>query len=301
MMHSVSVVFMCLVAAPSFVNSEFYSDIDHKEHDEAKALEIKAKHFWEGLMAGAQGLQATKNAELSARVEHALSRLHHKKDDTIRELFLSSTDHLAKADAMLFEEAARSKMLALQRLENGPSKQSLSVYVSDRADVLYTAYTKFVGYKTYETKLAHQIVERLKEEAPNLDRATSMAPSMYDESDKAEKTARAILELHEVGRRNSLRILALDIVSATGKQRSRFQDYLLQSLMVAAEDMAGEKEKATQTVMKASLRGATPAQSQKVAEPQGKPAYPLRHKDDEPPMVFHDGVPVDAVPIQLVF
>jgi len=300
------IFFLAMATSPWTVSSEFYSDVDTKAHDEAKALTLKAKHFWEGLMAGASGLEATRNAELSARVEHALKRLPQNSQESgddnkeISELFMDAIGHLAKADSMLFEEAARAKMTAMQRLEKGPSRDSLSVYVSANADALYTAYTEFVGYKTYEKKLAHHIIERLKEAAPTLDRASGMAPKMYEESDKAKECARAILKNTIVLHKKKLHILALDIIGASSKQRTRFQNYLYDSLMVAAEDMAGEKEKATQTVMRASLRGMKP--DEKPAEQvDQKPAYPLRHKDDEPPMVFHDGVPVDAVPINLVF
>merc|ERR1719162_1498858 len=87
------------------VSAEFYSDIDSKDRDEAKALEIKAKDFWQGLMDSAQGLETTRNAALSARVESTLKQLPPGYDE-IEELFNKAISHLAKADSMLFEEAS---------------------------------------------------------------------------------------------------------------------------------------------------------------------------------------------------
>merc|ERR1719272_2482092 len=98
-------------------------------------------------MDSAQGLEATQNAELSSRVESKLKQLPPDYDE-IRELFNKAISHLAKADSMLFEEASRSKMMALQRLENGDNAP-LCDYVSEMEDYLYTAYTRFVGHRSY--------------------------------------------------------------------------------------------------------------------------------------------------------
>merc|ERR1719162_2260180 len=174
------------------VSAEFYSDVDSRDRDETKALEIKAKDFWQGLMESAQGLETTRNAALSARVELTLKKLP-SDYNVIREHFNKAVGHLAKADSMLFEEASRTKMMALQRSENGASRDALCDYVSENEDYLFTAYTRFVGHKSYhdsyEKKLARNILSRLKEVEPALDRATEMAPEMYDESEKASKFA----------------------------------------------------------------------------------------------------------------
>lgn len=307
-----------LSSMPALASAEFYSDLDSTAGDEARALEIKAKDFWQGLMDSAQGLETTRNAELSARVELSLKALpaDSKNYNTIVELFNEAIGHLAKADSMLFEEASHSKMTALQRLENGPSGEALCDYVSEFEDYLYTAYTRFVGHKTYEKKLARHILARLKEAEPALDRAVEMAPKMYEESDKAEKSARKLIrKLGNKKRDEALRALALEVIGATAKQRMRFQDYLYGSLMSTAQDLAGEKEEASQTVIKATLRGfaSQEAPSKPFVEAPSKPfvqsdsekskeekvVVTLRQGDDLPPLMFSDGVPVDAKPIFL--
>jgi len=276
------------------VSAEFYSDVDSKDRDEAKVLDIKAKDFWQGLMDSAQGLETTRNAELSAKVELALKTLPAEDNDT-RELFHEALGHLAKADSMLFEEASRSKMLALQRLESGGSREAFCDFVSDWEDHLYTAYTRFVGHGTYEKKLARHILSRLKEVDPALSRAADMGPKMYEESEMASKSSRDVLHREDVP--DDLRSLARDIVTATAKQRMRFQNYLFGSLMTTAQDLAGENDDATQTVIKASLRGV------KGPVRATKPFVHVAHRgveeklDDESPLIFFDGVPVDAKPI----
>lgn len=319
MMQFLGLVF--LSGMPGLVSGEFYSDLDSRAGDEAKALEIKAKDFWQGLMDSAQGLETTRNAELSARVELTLKALpaDHKNHNAIVDLFTEALGHLSRADSMLFEEASRSKMTALQRLANGPSGEALCDYVSGFEDYLYTAYTRFVGHKTYEKKLARHILSRLKEAEPALDRAVDMAPQMYEESAKAEKITRKLIrKLGNKKRDEALRVLALEVIGATAKQRKRFQDYLYGSLLSTAQDLAGEKEDAVQTVMKASLRGFgasqeapsktlvqidAPSKSFVQAETEKskeeKVAVTLRQADDVPPMFFDDGVPVDAKPIFL--
>jgi len=300
-------VLVCSLAGPGFVGAEFYSDVDSRDGDEAKALEIKAKDFWQGLMDSAQGLETTRNAEISARVELSLKPLPSDYNE-IRELFNKAVSHLAKADSMLFEEASRSKMMALQRLQNGGSREALCDYVSEWEDYLYTAYTRFVGHRTYEKKLARHILSRLKEVEPSLDRAVEMAPQMYEESEKASKFARSVvIHLGHAKRDNKLRELAFEIVSATAKQRVRFQNYLYGSLLTTAMDLAGEEEHPTSTVMKASLRGAD------LAKGPSKPFVQVEQKNEEtkvaealrsqaetePPLIFFDGVPVDADAIVL--
>jgi hypothetical protein len=318
MMQFLGLVF--LSSMPGLASAEFYSDLDSRAGDEATALEIKAKDFWQGLMDSAQGLETTRNAELSARVELTLKALPADRSNynVIVELFNEAVGHLAKADSMLFEEASRSKMTALQRLENGPSGEALCDYVSEFEDYLYTAYTRFVGHKTYEKKLARHILSRLKEAEPALDRAVEMAPQMYEESEKAEKSARKLIKkLGHKKRDEALRVLALDLIGATAKQRVRFQDYLYGSLLSTAQDLAGEKEEASQTVMKASLRGfasqEAPLKPFVQVEAPSKPfvqvdsekskaekvVVTLRQADDLPPLMFSDGVPVDAKPIFL--
>lgn len=307
--------FLFLSSMCDFAGAEFYSDLDSRPGDEAKALEIKAKDFWQGLMDSAQGLETTRNAELSARVELSLKALPagHENHNAIVELFNEALGHLAKADSMLFEEASRSKMTALQRLQNGPSGEALCDYVSENEDHLYTAYTRFVGHRTYEKKLARHILSRLKEVEPAIDRAVDMAPHMYEESEKAEKATRKLIrQLGYTKRDEALRVLALDMIGATAKQRVRFQDYLYGSLLSTAQDLAGEKEEASQTVLKASLRGfawqKAPSKPFVQVEPPSAPliqfeaekskgekvAVMLRHADDVPPLMFDDGVPVVA-------
>lgn len=335
MMLFLGLVFLSSLPAPGLVSAEFYSDVDSREGDEGKALEIKARDFWQGLMDSAQGLEATRNAELSSRVENKLKQLP-PDYDKIRELFNKAITHLAKADSMLFEEASRSKMMALQRLENGASREALCDYVSHFEDALYSAYSRFVGYRTYEKKLARHILSRLTEVKPAIDSAVDMAPQMYEESEKASNFARAVVRSPDLGHKKRdavLRDLANEIITATGKQRKRFQEYLYGSLLTAATDMAGEDEAPEKTVMKASLRGASSAEQQvklfaqvvQTSEEKEKPvillgqaekefqwtstnkefhvveektkAVPL---DEEPPLVFFDGVPVDAVPISVL-
>lgn len=324
MMAFFGLVFVSSMSALALVSAELYSDVESTERDETKALEIKAKDFWQGLMESAQGLETTKNAELSARVELALKKLP-SGYNVIREHFDKAIGHLANADSMLFEEASRSKMMALQRLENGESHEALCDYVSENEDYLYTAYTRFVGYRTYEKKLGRHILSRLKEMEPALDRATEMAPQMYDQSEKASNSARAVMTNRKLGHTkqdDALRKLAGEIISATGKQRMRFQDYLFGSLLTTAQDLAGEKEKPSQTVMKASLRGFDLAkgpskpivqveldlsngQAKSIIQVEQKndeketATISLRSGDNEPPLIFFDGVPVDAEPIVL--
>jgi len=327
-------VFLSSMPSPGLVSAEFYSDVDSREGDEAKALEIKAKDFWQGLMDSAQGLEATRNAELSSRVESKLKQLPPDYDE-IRELFNKAISHLAKADSMLFEEASRSKMMALQRLENGESREALCDYVSHFEDALYSAYSRFVGYRTYEKKLARHILSRLTEVKPAIDSAVDMAPQMYEESEKAANLARDVVRSPDLGNKKRdavLRDLAWEIITATGKQRGRFQEYLFGSLLTAATDMAGEDEAPAKTVMKASLRGTALAKSSKPLlqveqenEEKKKPVILLGHADkefqwtstnkefhvveetkkavpvdEEPPMVFFDGVPVHAVSISVL-
>jgi len=335
MMLFLKLVFLFSMPAPGLVSAEFYSDVDSREGDEAKALEIKAKDFWHGLMDSAQGLEATRNAELSSRVESKLKQLPPGYDE-IRELFNKAIGHLAKADSMLFEEASRSKMMALQRLENGESREALCDYVSHIEDALYSAYSRFVGHRTYEKKLARHILSRLTEVKPAIDSAVDMAPKMYEESEKASNLARDVVRSPDLGhkkRDDVLRDLAWEIITATGKQRGRFQEYLFGSLLTAATDMAGEDEAPAKTVMRASLRGAALAEKQSKPllqveqenEEKKKPIILLGHPDkefqwtstdtefhvveetkkavpvdEEPPMVFFDGVPVHAVPISVL-
>lgn len=245
------------IAFQGLVGAEFFSDVDSREGDESKALEIKAKEFWQGLMQSAQGLEATQNAKLSARIEVKLKQLPPEYDG-IRDHFNKAVSHLAKADSMLFEEASRSKMLALQRLDQGASGVALCDYVSQWEDALYTAYTRFTGYRTYEKKLARHILSRLTEADTALERAADMAPSMYDESEKAANSARAVMVSRQLGNKKRdqvLRDLAGEIISAAGKQRLSFEEYLFGSLFTAAQDLAREHEQPSQTVMRASLRG----------------------------------------------
>jgi len=313
-MHFLGLLFLSCALGPGVARAEFYSDVDSREGDEAKALEIKAKKFWQGLMDSAQGLETTRNAELSAQVELLLKELPptYKDYNAIVELFNEAISHLANADSMLFEEASRAKMMALQRLENGPSREALSDYVSEFQDYLYTAYTRFVGHRTYEKKLAQHILSRLTEVDPALGRAAGMAPQMYEESEQASKCARkAIRKLGHKEPAVALRSLANDIISATGKQRARFQEYLLGSLMSTAQDLAGEKEEATQTVMRESLRGIdlrsgkastkpfvqVDAAKSEDNVPEENTAISLSPAVDVPPLMFFDGVPVDAKPI----
>jgi len=328
-------VFLSSMPPPGLVSAEFYSDVDSREGDEAKALEIKAKDFWQGLLDSAQGLEATRNAELSGRVESNLKQLPPDYDE-VRELFNKATSHLAKADSMLFEEASRSKMMALQRLENGAPREALVDYVSHIEDALYAAYSRFVGYRTYEKKLARHILSRLTEVRPAIDSAVDMAPQMYEESEKASNFARNVVQSSDLGhkkRDNVLRDLANEIITATGRQRKRFTEYIFSSLLTAATDMAGEEEAPASTVMKATLRGAALAeehcepflQVEEANEEKKKPVILLGQADKEfqwtstseefhvaeekekavpvddlPPLVFFDGVPVDAVPISVL-
>merc|ERR1740117_2706808 len=288
-------------------------------------------------MDSAQGLEATQNAELSSRVESKLKQLPPDYDE-IRELFNKAIGHLAKADSMLFEEASRSKMMALQRLENGESREALCDYVSHIEDALYSAYSRFVGYRTYEKELARHILSRLTEVKPAIDSAVDMAPQMYEESEKASNLARDVVRSPDLGNKKRdavLRDLAWEIITATGKQRGRFQEYLFGSLLTAATDMAGEDEAPAKTVMKASLRGAALKLAEKQSKPllqveqeneeKEKPVILVSHADkefqwtsmnkefhvveetkkavpvdEEPPMVFFDGVPVHAVQISVL-
>merc|ERR1719272_1497476 len=109
--------------------------------------------------------------------------------------------------------------------------------------------------------------------APTLDGAVGMAPEMYEESEKASNAARTVLRRKNLP--DELRELAHDIIRATGKQRMRFQNYLFGSLMTSAQDLAGENEQATQTVMKASLRGVD------VAAPLAKPFVQVGQQSEE--------------------
>jgi len=305
-------------------SAEFYSDVDSKERDEAKALEIKAKDFWQSLMDSAQGLQTTDNARLCAKVDETLETLP-PEDNDIRDLFHEAIGHLVKADSMLFEEASRSKLLALQRLENGPAQEARAWALSDWEDSFYTAITQFVGYKSYEKQLAKHVISRLKEIGPSIHHAADMAPKMLDESGKASDRAYAVLRSRDGPKQRlpiALRKLAHEIISATGKQRLRFTNYLLNSLMTTAVDIAEKDEKASKTVMKASLRGndwetdarkrvfgqdaSTAAVQSKPAKPQvesglirtAKKSVPVQPGGAEPPpLVFFDGVPVDAKPV----
>lgn len=326
--------YLFLVALPHMLRAEFYSDVDSKDHDEAKALEIKARDFWNGLMEGADGLQSTDNARLCAEVDQALETLP-PEDAEIRDLFHAAVGHLATADGMLFEEASSFKKLALQRLQHGPSKESFMDFASDWEDSFYNAITSFIGYRTYEKRLAKHISGRLKDVTPNLDRAAQMARPMLDESSKASDRARDVLQklsdrdvpskprhLRKVVRdsNSQLRKLAHGIITATGRQRLRFTNYLLNSLMTTAVDMAGKEEAPSKTMMKASLQSMpVDASSQRPMIIQGEAKHLpqeytlMRNEADqgkravqknavadsasgEPPLVFFDGVPVDETP-----
>jgi len=286
------------------VNAEFDSDLDSKNRDEAEALEIKAKDFWQGLMDSAQGLEATRNAELSAKIELSLKSLPSEDSDSreafrrIATLFNKAVGHLATADSMLFEEASRSKMLALQQLETGGSREALRSFVLDWEGHLKTASTRFVGHGTYEKKLARNILTRLKEMDPALSRAAKMGPEMYEESEQASKSARAVLRNEDLP--DVLQNLARDIITATAKQRVRFENYLLGSLVTTAQDLASQNDDATQTVIKSRLRGASGASRPAKPVSQVKQRNAEEKKmDAEAPLKFSDGLPVDAKPITI--
>jgi len=249
---------LVLVSLQCFSNAEFYSDVDSKQHDEAKALEIKARDFWQGLMESAEGLETSDNANLCAQIDQALESLP-REDNDIRELFHAAMGHLAKADSFLFEQASSVKALAKQRLENGPNSDAFSAFVSEKG-AFYVAVANFIGYKTYEKRLAKHIISRLKEVRDPLNRAADVGPIMLQESSEAAKRAHEILQCRDghIGEKalsDTLRRLALGIVRATGKQRLRFTNYLLGSLLTTAQDLADKNEKPSKTVMKASLRG----------------------------------------------
>jgi len=302
--------------------AEFYSDLDSKEQDEAKALEIKAKDFWQSLMDSAEGLQASENALLAEKVDKAVESLP-PEDNDIRELFNTAMGHLAKADSMLLGEALSSKRLAMQRLQNGPAREAFFDFTSEWQDAFYSAITRFIGYKSYEKRLAKHITSRLREVMPTIHQAADMAPQMLDESSKASDHAYKILHSRISGRRDlslDLQKLASEIVRATGQQRLRFTNYLLNSFMTTAQDLASKNEKASKTVVQAGLRNldgeisaseTTPPSERKnqpilLGEPdrsESKPRLMRREDssastaDEEAPLMFVDGVPVDSEPI----
>jgi len=290
------------VALLRLSSAELYSDVDSTERDEAKALEIKAKDFWQGLMDSADGLATGDNAQLCAEVEEALEKLP-KEDNIIREHFQAAIEHLAKADALMFEEAASFKMLASEKLgkaSNADAKAS-NVYSDtnkaiwhndgDWQDSFVSAVTRFIGTdKRYEKKLAGHIVSRLRESTPYLNRAHELAPLMLEESGKAGDLAHKVQRLGLTRAAGggkplpgTLQRLAGRITTATGKQRLRFTNYLLKSWMTTAESIAGKNEKASKTVMKASLRGVD--QNVRSQEPavQSEPAVPREPAEQSEP------------------
>lgn len=295
---------LALMTVLSLTMAELYSDVDSKENDEAKALDIKAKDFWKGIMANANELETTDNARLGAAVDKALANLP-PEDNDIHDLFQTSIGHLAEADSMLIQEAIVSKKKAAQRLEHGPSKEAFYEIASDWKGVFSSALARFIGHKTYEKRLATQIISRLKDIKPYLHQGFDLVPHMLDESSKASDRAYEILRSRD-GSGHSLPLelqeLAHQIIRATGKQRLRFTNYLLGSLMTTAVDVAGKDESASNTVTKANLRGVDWSgasknsvsfdASSKVPRISSEPGV-----KEEEPMMFVGGVPVDAEPI----
>lgn len=306
-----------LVVLPCFVSAEFYSDVDSKRHDEAKALEIKAKDFWQGLMESAEGLETTDNALLCVKLDRALKTLPAEYTE-VRKLFNDAIEHLATADSMLFDEASRSKMLAYQRLENGPSTEAFADYVTSWADSFFVAVNHFTGEKTYQKLLAKHVISRLKDIKPTIHHAADMAPQMLKEADKASACAHGVLrsldkEDARVSKRAlpiKFRKLAHDIITSAQKQRRRFSNYLLSSIENMAQDVVEKNEKPLETVMKASLRGmnldaertkaSVHSEIVKRRADYGLPgkSVPVDTVDAEPPLMFFDGVPVGATPIE---
>merc|ERR1719498_684604 len=89
-------------------------------------------------------------------------------------------------------------------------------------------------------------------------------------------------------RDQKLRDFAGQIVRATGKQRRRFEDYLYGSLLSAAQDLAGEHEQPSQTVMRANLRGV------KAAHTPSKPTIQVQPEPSKPIIQIGSGYSVAA-------
>lgn len=276
--------------------AEFFSDLDSTEHDQRMALDVRAKEFWQGLMRSAQALETSQNAKISADVDQALLKLS-PADADIRELFQLSIGHLANADSMLFREAANFKELAQERLHKGPSQDAFLDVTADWEDVFYSSLRRFVGGGTYEKRLGRHIISRLKEMRTSIHDAADMAPVMLAESGKASEKAYEVLRSRDDGSKGELplhlRTLAHDIIAATGKQRLRFTNYLLNSLMSTAQDVASKNEPATKTVLAASLHERDSAASH-TATHGANHAPPNVHSEKD---VSADPLFIDATPI----
>jgi hypothetical protein len=314
---------LLVVSFAHFASAEFYSDVDSAEQDQKKALEVKAQDFWNGLMQSAEYLETTENAKLSAKVDRALAKLSAEHND-IRELFHKSMGHLAKADSMLFDEAIKFKELARERLDHGPSSEAF-LELSGFENVFYAAYKRFVGGKsTYQERLARHIISRLKDIKPQIHNIPEMAPQMLEESSKASDKAYEITHSRDDGSKGDLplhlRKLAYEIVSATGKQRLRFTNYMLNSFMTAAEDIASKEEAPSKTLVRRSLRGlesgmsehapdsldnviaiqTAPSQEEGTSlskEVQASEGDSVSSDMSSDCLFFHDGIPIDAKPI----
>jgi len=246
---------------------EVISDLTAGSTDEARALEVKAEQFWGSILTAAEKAKMAEHAQLHADADKVIAGL----DNEHSEVKLALSDALAylrHADDLVLVQAIKSTKLASDELKkpiDGSQQATFSFFSGGQMLSVFTdRLRRFASEGTYSERLVKLVEQRQADVLPILQGELAITGDVLTDCHRVSQRSFDVLK-HDIYRPGNLRlrgaartpdnakVIADRMIEAAKETRSRFTDFMLQTVLSVAEDTRGKQQSAAAAVTQASI------------------------------------------------
>lgn len=254
---------LAVAALAQLCSGQVISDLVVSPQDEARALELKAEHFWSSLLQSAEHLRVEEHAQLLSDTEQVLRELP-PENTYVRDALREAIDRVRRtSDALLREEASSAQLAADKLAHPGQTRWVGSSILTafSHSNTFSQAIRRFVGGGEYSEKLLAHIRERQADILPTLRGTAAATGGVLTDCRLASKRSFDVLkyDLYNKGvpkTPEGAKQIANRIIKVSGEMRSRFTAHIREMVGQIAGDVEGKHEPAAATVVKGAMRAA---------------------------------------------
>jgi len=258
---------MVLTAATLTAGSEVISDLTVGSLDETRALEVKAEQFWGSILAAAEKAKMVEHAQLHRDAEKVIAELPNEHS-YVKQALSDSLSHLRHADDLVLVQAISSTKLAADELHKPVSGSQHATFSflsgGQMLSIFKDRLRRFASEGTYSERLVELVEQRQADVLPVLQGELAITGDVLTDCHEASKRSFDALK-YDIYRNGGIRLrgaartpdhakaIANQMIEAAKETRSRFTDFMMQTVLSVARDAGGKHESAAATVTHASV------------------------------------------------
>lgn len=257
-----------LMMVAAIMTAEVLSDFAAASTDETRALELKADEFWGSILAAAKKANMAEHAQIYKDSEKALLELSGAPHAEVKRALTDAISHLRHADGLVLMQAIQSAKLASSELhkpvEGSPHVAAQVAFSFSSGGQMQSIFKerlrRFASVGTYPEHLVELVEQRQTEMLPLLQGELAITGDVLKDCHEAAQSSFEVLKYDNYRRLRgapktptSAKAVANRIVKASKETRSRFTEFLMDTVWNVAHDALGKRNGTHAIVMKPSI------------------------------------------------